>query len=78
MKSLVDILAWVVAALAAIFAIWKTILFLSARDANGIPDMMHGLQHLWWAIGGAVVVIACVVILFVRHPHVEEEIHVTK
>ena len=78
MKSLVDILAWVVGGLATVFAVWKMLLFLSAKDPNGTPDMMRGLPHLWWAIGAAIIAIACVVILFVRHPRVEEEIHVTK
>ena len=78
MKSLADIVAWVVGGLATIVAVWKLFLFLSARDPNNVPDMMYGLVHLWWAIGCAIVAIACVVILFVRHPRIEEEIHVTK
>jgi hypothetical protein len=79
MKSLADILAWVIGGVATIFAIWKLVLFLNARDpVHNVPDMMYGLHHLWWAIGAAIVAIACVVIIFVRHPRVEEEIHVTK
>lgn len=78
MKSLSDILAWVVGGAAGLFAIWKMVLFVTARDPKGIPDMAAGIHHLWWAIAGAIVAIACVVFLFVRHPRVQEEIHVTK
>lgn len=78
MKSLADVLAWVVGGVAGIFAIYKMTLFVTARDAAGIPDMAAGLHHLWWAIAAAIVTIACVVIIFVRHPRVEEEIHITK
>jgi hypothetical protein len=78
MKNLTDILVWLIAALAIVLAIWQVAKFVTARDPNGIPDMMHGVQHLWWAIGAAVVAVACIVIVFVRHPRVEEEIHVTK
>jgi hypothetical protein len=79
MKSATDILTGVVGLAAIAFAVWKTLLFLGAKDPQtGVPDLMHGLSHLWWAILAAVVAIACVVIYYVRHPRVEEEIHVTK
>jgi hypothetical protein len=78
MKSLADIPVWVVGGVATIVAIWKLFLFLQAKDPNNVPDMMYGITHLWWAIGAAIIAVACVVILFVRHPRVEEEIHVTK
>jgi uncharacterized membrane protein len=78
MKSLADIIAWIVAGLATILAIWQVAKFVTAKDASGIPDMMAGVQHLWWAIGAGIVAIACIVIVFVRHPRVEEEIHVTR
>ncbi len=78
MKSLADIGAWVVGGLATIVAVWQLFLFLSARDPNNVPDMMYGITHLWWAIGAAIIAIASVVILFVRHPRIEEEIHVTR
>ncbi len=78
MKSLADIVAWLVAALATILAVVQVAKFVTARDARGIPDMMAGVHHLWWAIAAGIVAIACIVIVFVRHPRVEEEIHVTK
>lgn len=78
MKRLADVFAWVVGGLATVVALWQLFLFLSATDPNNVPDMMYGVAHLWWAIACAIVAIACVVILFVRHPRIEEEIHVTK
>ncbi len=79
MKGL-DILCWVVGGLATIGAIWQTFLFLSGKTVTStgqaVPDF--NLTHLWWAIGLAVVAVACIVTLFIRHPKVEEEIHVTK
>lgn len=78
MKSLDNVLCWGVAVIAFAFAIWQLFVFLTFKDAQGIPDMMAGASHLWWAIGAAIVACACIVISFVRHPHVEEEIHVTK
>ncbi len=78
MKSLADVFAWVVGGLATVFAVWQLFLFLSAKDPNNVPDIMYGVTHLWWAIAGAIVAIAAVVFLFVRHPRIQEEIHVTK
>jgi hypothetical protein len=76
-KSLADILSWIIGAIAFAFAIWQLTVFVTFQDAQGIPDMMAGINHLLWAIVAAVIACACVVISFVRHPHVEEEIHIT-
>ena len=79
MKSLTELPIFVIGLLAIAVAIWKSIAFLGARDpATGVPDMMAGLNNLWWAIAGIVVAIACVVMYFVRHPRVQEEIHISR
>ena len=79
MKSVTDILTGVIGLLAIAVAIWQFLLFVTAKDpSTGLPDMSYGTSHLWFAIGAAVVACACVVVLFVRHPRQEEEIHVTK
>ena len=78
MKSLADFILWVAAAVGTILAISQVAQFVTAKDASGIPDMMAGVHHLWWAIAAAIVAIASVVIVFVRHPRIEEEIHVTR
>ncbi|HMF57085.1 MAG TPA: hypothetical protein VK619_12145 [Pyrinomonadaceae bacterium] len=78
MKSLGDFLSWIIGGIAFAVAMWQLVMFVTFRDANGIPDMMAGGYHLLWAIVAAVIACACVVVSFVRHPHVEEEIHITK
>lgn len=78
MKSLTDILCWVVAAAAIVVGLWQLTVFLTYRDAKGLPDMMSGVNHLLFAIGALIVAIAAVVYFFVRHPRVQEEIHITK
>ena len=79
MKSLTELPIFVIGLLGIAVAIWKSIAFLGARDPQtGIPDMMHGLHNLWWAIAGLVVTIVCVVLYFVRHPRIQEEIHISR
>ena len=79
MKSLNELPIFVIGLLGIAVALWQSIAFIGARDpATGVPDMMAGLSHLWWAIAGVVVTIACVVIYFVRHPRVQEEIHISR
>ena len=79
MKSLMDILLWVVGALAAVFAIYEFMQFATARDpVTGTQNMWAGANHLYFAIGALVVSAICIVAAFVRRPHVEEEIHITK
>jgi lysozyme family protein len=54
-------------------------LFVTAKDPKtGLTDMTFGMSHLYLAIAAAVLACACIVYYFVRHPRVEEEIHVTK
>jgi biopolymer transport protein ExbB/TolQ len=79
MKSLTELPIFVIGLLGIALGIWKSIAFLSARDpATGVPDLMAGVNHLWWAIAGLVVTIVCVVLYFVRHPRVQEEIHISR
>ena len=79
MKSTTDILIWAVGVLAIAVAIWQALTFLTSKDpATGVPDMMAGVGHLWWAIVAGIIAIASVVLYFVRHPRVEEEIHISR
>ena len=79
MKSMVDILCWVVGVGAIGVAFWQFLQFVGARDPKtNLTDMSFGMTHLWYAIAAAVLACACIVYYFVRHPRVEEEIHVTK
>jgi hypothetical protein len=79
MKSMVDILCWVVGVGAIGFAFWQFMQFVAAKDPQtGLTDMTFGMTNLWLAIAAAIVACACIVYYFVRHPRVEEEIHVTK
>ena len=79
MKSLTELPIFVIGLLGVALAIWKSLEFLKARDpATGVPDLMAGANHLWLAIAGVVVAIACVVLYFVRHPRVQEEIHISR
>ena len=79
MKGLTELPIFVLGLLGIAVAIWQSLAFLKARDPQtGIPDMMAGVNHLWWAIAGLVITIVCVVIYFVRHPRVEEEIHISR
>jgi len=79
MKRMMDLPIFVIGLLALTVAVWKSMAFLSARDPHsGIPDLMAGVNNLWWAVGAAIIMIACVVAYFVRHPRVEEEIHISR
>jgi ABC-type dipeptide/oligopeptide/nickel transport system permease component len=79
MKRMIDLPIWVIGLLGLIVAFWQSMAFLGARDPHsGVPDMMAGLSHLWWAVGAAIISIVCVVAYFVRHPRVEEEIHISR
>ena len=78
MKSIAELPILVIGLLGIAVAIWQSLAFLGARDPQGIPDIMAGLNHLWWAIAGVAVTILCVVIYFVRHPRVQEEIHISR
>jgi len=79
MKRMIDLPICVIGLLALIVAVWKTMAFLGARDPHsGVPDLMWGLSHLWWAAGAAIISVVCIVSYFVRHPRVEEEIHISR
>ncbi len=78
MKSLTDVFYGIVGVAAFLVAIWQLILFVTNKNAQGFSDMSLGLNHLWVAIGAGVAAVACIVLWFMRHPHVEEEIHITR
>ena len=79
MKNVNDLPIFVLGLLGIAVALWQSIAFLGAHDPQtGVPDLMAGVSHLWWAIAGVVVAILCVVIYFVRHPRVQEEIHISR
>ncbi len=77
MKSITDVLLWVVGLLAAAFALYEFMRFATAHDAAGRPDMWAGAAHLYTAIGALIVAVICIVWAFVRRPHTQEEIHIT-
>lgn len=72
MKSLIDILTWVVGLAATVFAVYQFYQFANFPDAQG------GHPHLWLAIGATVVAFVCALIFFVRRVNKEEEIHITQ
>ena len=72
MKSLVDILTWIVGLAATAFAIYMYYKFATFQDLQG------GHSFLWWAIGATVVAFVCALIFFVRRVNKEEEIHITQ
>ena len=72
MKSLIDILTWVVGLAATVFAIYQYYKFATYTDLQG------GHTHLWLAIGATVVAFISALIFFVRRVNKEEEIHITQ
>jgi hypothetical protein len=79
MKRMMDLPIFVIGLLGLTVAVWKSMAFLNARDPHsGVPDLMAGVNNLWWAIGAGIITIVCVVAYFVRHPRVEEEIHISR
>ena len=53
--------------------------FASAKDpVTGNQNLAAGMTDLYWAVGALIVAAICIVAAFVRRPHVEEEIHITK
>jgi hypothetical protein len=78
MKSMTDILFLVVGLAAVAIAVWLFILFVTAVDpGTRLPDMSYGVKYLWGAIVAFIVACATVVAYFVRHPRIEEQIHIT-
>ncbi len=78
MKRLTDLLDVIVGILAFAVAIWQLIVFVTFKDAKGMPDMMAGVNHLWLGLGALIVAIACGVIYYIRHAKPAEEIHITE
>ena len=78
MSKLIDFSIVVVGLLAALLSIWQLLIFVTFKDAKGLPDMMAGINHLWLAIGAAVIACACGILLYTRHSGPEEEIHISK
>jgi hypothetical protein len=72
MKSLIDVLLGIVAVAALGFAVWQFYLFASPPGPEGVK------VHLWYAIGGCVVLCVCALAIFIRHSGAEEEIHITQ
>jgi uncharacterized membrane protein len=72
MKSLMDILMWVVGLAATVYAIYEYYRFATFHDPQG------GHTHLWLAIAATVVAFICALIFFVRRVNKEEEIHITQ
>ncbi|MBD0370992.1 MAG: hypothetical protein ICV60_09170 [Pyrinomonadaceae bacterium] len=78
MKSMTDKVVGILGLAAVAIAVWLFILFLTAVDpGTRLPDMSYGLKYLWGAILAFAVACATVVAYFVRHPRVEEQIHIT-
>jgi drug/metabolite transporter (DMT)-like permease len=71
MKSLMDIVLVIVGLVALVFTVLQFYWFAAPPGPEG------PMQHLWLAIGGAVVLCACALGLFLRHVGKEEEIHIT-
>lgn len=78
MKSMTDFVFGILGLAAVAIAVWLFILFVTAVDpGTRLPDMAYGLKYLWGAIAAFIVACAAVVAYFVRHPRVEEQIHIT-
>jgi hypothetical protein len=78
MKSMTDIVVGIVGLAAVAIAVWLFIMFLTAVDpGTRLPDMSYGVKYLWGAVAAFIVACATVVAYFVRHPRVEEQIHIT-
>jgi Kef-type K+ transport system membrane component KefB len=79
-KSPTNVLAAVVGVMSiAAIAVWQFYLFVTFKNTQGIVDVQGGTQHLWWAIGAAL--IACLAgfllfSVFVRYDK-DNEIHIT-
>ena len=72
MKSMLDILTWVVGLAATVFAIYQYYRFATFNDLQG------GHTHLYMAIAATVVAFICALVFFVRRVNKEEEIHITQ
>jgi hypothetical protein len=78
MKSMTDYVFGIVGLAAIAVAVWLFIMFVTAVDpGTRLPDMSYGLKYLWGAVVAFIVACAAVVAYFVRHPRIEEQIHIT-
>jgi predicted exporter len=79
-KSPANVLAAVIGvSLIAAIAIWQFYLFVTFKNTQGLMDVQGGTQHLWWALGAAL--IACLAGFLVCSAFVsydkDNEIHIT-
>lgn len=72
MKSMLDIVTWVVGLAATVFAIYFYYQFATHPETQG------GTHLLWYAIACTVVAFICALVFFVRRVNKEEEIHITQ
>lgn len=72
MKSMIDILTWVVGLAATGVAIWQYWVFATHNDPQG------GHNNLYLAIAATIVAFICALVFFVRRVNKEEEIHITQ
>jgi hypothetical protein len=72
MKSLMDIVLVIVGLIALVFTVLEFYWFVTSPGEQGHSG------YLWMAIGGAIVLCACALGLFLRHMGQEEEIHITQ
>ncbi|HLL77783.1 MAG TPA: hypothetical protein VK421_21180 [Pyrinomonadaceae bacterium] len=71
MSKGLDIVYLLAGAIGLVVAIWQIYLFIQSPGTSTN-------SHLWFAILGAVVALACGVGYFMRHVNKEEEIHITE
>ena len=63
----------------AIIAVWQFYMFVTFKNTNGIVDAQGGIQHLWWAIGFALLACTAAVLffsVFLRYDS-NDEMHIT-
>jgi hypothetical protein len=70
-----DVICGLIAVAGVVVAIWQVLIYMSLANTMAADS---GTKHLAFAIGAGVIAIGSVVVYLRRHPHVEEEIHVTK
>ena len=77
MKSITDILTWVIGLVATALAVYFFFWGYKEAPAGHEADWDYK-KYLWLAIGMAVVAFVCALIFFVRRVNKEEEIHITQ
>jgi hypothetical protein len=79
-KSSTNVLAAVIALMSfAAISIWQFYLIAKYEDSQGLLDLQGGIQHLWWAIGAALIACLagfCLFSIFVRYDR-DDELHIT-